>query len=228
MKNSLVSPVQSKRPHPWSGRSLLIGGLLVGTVAATAGDLLPYHRRARVRCSLPAWPGYVTQQASPPVRTETNTVLWLELTDPPANSTLNAPVPERRIRVYQGGSPLVVEHCSIGRVALAIDETGLWTVSLAAEQFPYIVNGNDRQATPAARFLRNEFHIRFRGVALAQTEDPQRVAPVGQPEMFNVALQPFWMARDSRERISQRGRLTAEELARLPLVDRVEVELRIK
>lgn len=216
-------------PDPILGRRTVILSLvLAGGAVAWAGDPGFYRRRAHVRCGIPGWPGYGVQEFQKPVLGETDAVLWLELTDARQGSSLAAPAPERRVRIYQGAKDLVVDHCTVSRLALAIDETGQWTASLTAEQNPFIMVGTERQATPAARFLRNEFHLQLRGVALAKAADPDRIAVIGQPEMFCITLQPFWLTRESRERISQVGRLTPRQLQQLPLVDRVEVELRIK
>jgi hypothetical protein len=204
--------------------------MLLGSVAvACGGDLIPYHRRARVRCGLPPCYEYENRTLSKGMVGESSATLWLQQEGPLPNSTLSATSPGRRLRVWQGGgTALKVGHCSISKVAVWIDENGTWTTSLQAVQDPFIVNGNDRQATPAARFVRNGFHVTIRGYGLAKVADPNRAAQVGQPEMFCIDVPPFWVSRDSTERVSETGMLTMEQRERLPLVDRLEVELRIE
>jgi hypothetical protein len=56
--------------------------------------------------------------------------------------------------------------------------------------------------------------------------NPDRTQPVGQPEMFHMDLKPFWVDRDTTIQHSEVGQLWGDQLQRLPLVERLEIEFR--
>lgn len=202
-----------------------VGLLLLGTVEATAGDLLPYHRRAKVRCGIPSGYDYETRRLSLPGVRETSATLILEQVQAPPNSTLVGNNPQRRLRVWQViDRPLKLDHCSLSNIAVWVDETGRWSANMTAVQQPFV--GPDKQATPAARFLRNKFHVTVHAYGMAKVETGNRATAVGQPEIFSMCLKPFWGDREQVLLHSDGGTLSAEQLQRLPLVDRLEVEFR--
>lgn len=210
-----------------SPRAIGVSVLLIGAVAASAGDLLPYHRRARINCGLSPCYDYRPRSLSGADVRETSATVFLDQVAAPPNSSLANDDPMRRLRIWQVvDRDLTVDHCSASGIAIWIDESGRWSVNLKATQSPFVVNGPDRQATPATRFLRNKFYLKLRAHGLAKTADPNRTSTVGQPEIFAIDLNPFWVERDTTIRWSQSGVLTPEQLARLPLVDRMEVEFR--
>lgn len=199
--------------------------VLLGTVAATAGDLLPYHRRARVRCGAPAIYEYEHKSTSLPDLRETSATLTLVAVQPPTNSVLTSADPRRTVRFWQVvDRPLKLDHCSLSGIAVWIDETGSWSASMTATQQPYV--GPGRQATPAVRFLRNKFHVKVHAYGLAKVQSGDRASMVGQPEIFCMCLNPFWVDREQVLIHNDGGRLTDDQLQRLPLVDRLVVEFR--
>jgi len=199
--------------------------LLLGTVAATAGDLLPYHRRAKVRCGISPGYDYETRRLSLPDVRETTATLLLEQVKSPPNTSLPGSNPQRQLRLWQVvDRSLQVDHCSLSNIAVWIDETGRWSANLTAVQQPFV--GQDRQATPAARFLRNKFHVKVHAYGMAKVETGNRATAVGQPEIFCMCLTPFWVDREQIKLHNDGGSLSDEQLQRLPLVDRLEVEFR--
>jgi len=206
-------------------RTAGVSVLLVGAVAASAGDLLPYHRRAKVRCDIPPRYDYETRRLSLPDVRETIATLLLEQVKAPSNSYLIANHPQRQLRLWQVvDRPLQVNHCSLSNIAVWIDESGRWSVNLTAVQHPFV--GPDRQAMPEARFLRNEFHVKVHAYGMAKVETANRATAVSQPEIFCMCLNPFWVDREQVMLHNDGGTLSAEQLQRLPLVDRLEVEFR--
>jgi hypothetical protein len=202
-----------------------LGLLLVGSVAATAGDLLPYHRRARVSCGVSPCYDYETRRLSLPDVRETTATLLLEQVTAPPNSILTANDPRRQLRMWQVvDRPLQLDHCSLTNIAVWIDESGRWSANMTAIQQPFV--GLDRQATPAARFLRNKFHVKIHAYGLAKVQTADRTTAVGRPEIFCLCLNPFWVDREQIKLHSDGGSISEEQRQRLPLVDRLEVEFR--
>ncbi len=201
-----------------------LGLLLVGTVAATAGDLLPYHRRARVHRDIPPY-DYQTRRLSLPDVRETAITLVLEQVAAPPNSFLAANDARRQLRLWQVvDRPLQLDHCSLSNIAVWIDENGNWSANMTAAQQPFV--GPDKQATPAVRFLRNKFHVTVHAYGMAKVQTGNRATAVGQPEIFCMCLNPFWVDREQIKLHNDGGRLSEDQRQRLPLVDRLEVEFR--
>ena len=70
-----------------SYRTVGVSVLLVGAVAASAGDLLPYHRKAKLRCGLSNCYDYEVRRTSPPAVGTTFNTLTLPLV--PATAPVN-------------------------------------------------------------------------------------------------------------------------------------------
>lgn len=198
------------------------GVLTVGAAVVTAGDLLPYHRRAATRCTLPNYP-YVRSGATNPVSKETFAgeplvpVFLLETTTP---ESLGGMAP----RFWQmRAMELRDAHCSLSQVTLWVDPTGEWRLSFTAEQNPLV--GPNQAATPQALFLRNKFYVKIRAVAAEKSATDMGILPVAGPEMFCIEIPPFWVERSERKNCSYRGTLPASDASRLKYVDRLWVDL---
>ena len=226
-----------------SYRTVGVSVLLVGAVAASAGDLLPYHRKAKLRCGLSNCYDYEVRRTSPPAVGTTFNTLTLPLVPATAPALLpaagasptllsasgNALTAEAasRVKYWQAvDRELRVDHCAISQVAVWIDEQGNWSVNLTATQHPFV--GPDGQATPEARFLRNRFRVTLRAYGAAPVNENPALAPLGKPELFHLDVTPFWVDRDQilLHRASGSLKTTPPELRLLPLVDRMTVEFR--
>lgn len=213
----MESNMKDDHDFPVSRRMLGMGVLLFGSSTVLAGNLFPYHRRAQVRCELPACYDFQTRNPSSADVRETAATLFLEQANAVANSSLAASVPQRRLRVWQVvDKKLSVDHCSLSNISVWIDENGNGTINLVAAQKPFIESETARQATPATRFLRNKFHVGLRAYGMAKTADPFRTASVGQPELFQFNVPPFWVERDTSIRHSVSFKLSDDQLQRLP------------
>ncbi len=200
-----------------------LGIVSVGAAALMAGDLLPYHRRAIVRCAPPQHYQYVRHNPSNPVTKETFTGVMV----PVASKAEDLP--------QSGGGPSVKywqlresqiknenDHCAISNVTLWVDDLGEWRLSFAVIQDPFV--GPARQATPAARFLRNKFFVKVRAVGGQKVASDAEFNPLTGPEMFCIEIPPFWIERGEKRPLSYQGRLQATESGRLKYVDRMLVD----
>jgi hypothetical protein len=207
-----------------------LGIVSVGAAALMAGDLLPYHRRAIVRCAPPQQFQYVRHNPSNPVTKETFTgnllPVAIDPTAPPPAGSQPAvlPGPGAAIKYWQlSESEIRSEHCSISNATLWVDDNnGEWRLSFTVAQNPFV--GPARQATPAARFLRNKFFVKVRAVGAQPAASNAEVSPLTGPEMFCIEIPPFWIDRGETRPLSYQGQLSELDRRRMKYVDRLLVD----
>jgi hypothetical protein len=156
----------------------------------------------------------------------------------------------RQIKFYQlKTNELRVEHCSISRISLAIQDDGYWTLSLRADQNPQTATNTPlvaagtpksvakttvpqpkpliRGASPTTKFTdhikRNLFTVSIRGYTGYLTEGPADAAP-GRPVLFQLLPDPFWVQRAVPLFPKFEG-MKAEIKDFYKTIDRIEVEL---
>ena len=205
-----------------SRRGFGLGVILLGAAGASAGELIPLHRKAKVRCNLPSGYDYHVRKTSAPSVVASLDVLVLNSAAIPATLPVANPVtpnassgtatptplamslpasnpvvsnsPAKIIRYWQSAQgELRVDHCAISQIAVWIDDQGFWSINLRAIQDPFI--GRDRQATPNARFLRNRFHVTIHAYGAYVIEETPALALLGKPELFRLEPSPFWVDR---------------------------------
>lgn len=198
-----------------------IGILSVGAAALMAGDLLPYHRRALVRCSPPQQLPYVRHNPSNPVTKESFTGVLLPVAGKPTDLPQSDGGPA--VKYWQlRESEIKNGHCAISNVTLWVDDHGEWRLSFSVAQDPFV--GPARQATPAARFLRNKFFVKVRAVGGQTVASDAAVSPLTGPEMFCIEIPPFWIDRGETRPLSYQGQLNDRDRGRLKYVDRLLVD----
>lgn len=210
--------------------ALLIGiAGAAGTEHLVAGELLPYHRRATVRCGVPGAYNYVRNDPANPVTQETFQGELIVVANPPvavmgaSNATLAVAPVFWQLR----DSELRHEHCHISNVTLWIDDaTGDWRLSLTAAQNPFV--GPERQATPAVRFLRNKFYIKIRAVGGQPVASNPDTSPLSGPEMLCIEVPGFWVEREQMRYLSFHGQLDRSTAARVKYVNRLMIDLQIE
>jgi hypothetical protein len=168
----------------------------------------------------------------------------------PATAPTKGAVDEGPIAYFQlKQASLVVDHCSISRVALAIQGDGSWALSLRADQnpqfgvdIPLVAAGTPRPprkavvpqprpilpgASPTTKHTvhikRNLFTVTVRAYGAFSDEANLDASP-GRPVLFELTPPPFWVQNGIP--VFQEFR-DKEELIRkyYDFVDRVEVEL---
>ena len=237
-----------------SRRTFGLSMLLVSVAGVSAGELIPYHRKAKLSCGLPAGYDYELRKPSlPSVAATLGTLVLVPATVPVSvSNTAVVPTPQgnavvlsqtsatsvvqtqpaKIVRYWQSAAgELRVDHCAISQVAVWIDETGYWSVNLRAIQDPFI--GPDRQATPNARFLRNRFYVKIHAYGSYTVQETPALVRVGKPELFRIEPTPFWVDRSQVELHRATGYLHGPprclgpaEIEQLKFVDRLEVEFR--
>ena len=94
---------------------------------------------------------------------------------------------------------LSIDHCSVSRVAVTLEESGAWKVNFTGRQDPFDVPEMDRPRF--VRFERNRFFVTvklFGQYALATDPETMSLAP---PQIVELEVPAFWLERgemDSR------------------------------
>ena len=110
----------------------------------------------------------------------------------------------KRIRFFQlDRASLNVEHCSIAKVVLHLEEDGLWKLNLWAEQnmpprpaehvLPGVTIRRDDIYTDY--ILRNQFFVKARALAVGLPADKFPEAQAAAPVLFQLAPPGFWVER---------------------------------
>lgn len=165
-----------KLAEGWIRRVCIRGAPLVVLLIASGVGVGGYHRtRARCRCGIPCQYAYGSVRPTGPATAISATAVLLPGDATPASPSPtpataavgvvvgNSPTPlpispgtfvnqgSSKIKFYQFiQSRLPLEHCSISRVAMVLQETGHWRLSLQADQNPKQPNGVPKTAPPVA------------------------------------------------------------------------------
>lgn len=254
---------------PGRSRGALWAVLLVLAVASVGWG---GHHRTRARClpALPCQPGYQVGRSTPPVTAVSTAVVVLRrevaataasavtaasgtTPAPSVNRGAEKQDPQTGVSFFQLDKPaLVLDHCSISRVAVMLQSDGSWRVSLRADQNPGSTVGVAAAGsattvpvavTPAlpvppaqkqtSHLKRNEFHVAVRGYGADKASESADLKAPGKPLLFHIDLQPFWvqngvprnMVWDGTSRNND-GTSASNDIKRFfSLVDRVEIDL---
>ncbi len=241
-----------KRPIHFSRhRTVLVASALLLCVAGVGWGGHKCHRtRAFNRCGIPGQYEYLPTSTTVPVRTVSATAIMLRgKTPPPAaaapgGATTAAspgiaplsvtPAAPTQVKFYQlTQAQLAIDHCSISRVALLLEDNGHWRLSLQADQNPKETNpvpsatAAVRQALPqlqTSHILRNEFHVVIRGYGgylAAETPDSSKL---GKPVMFRIEIDPFWV-QNGVPRDMVWDQMSYDVSRYFDLIDRIEIDL---
>jgi hypothetical protein len=229
---------------------LLIAALTVGG-AATGDGVRRYHARPQQRCGIPAAPYQPPQPPPvvapvlaisqvghlitlpPPAQTD-DTAMSLKIAGRPA-------IVPPRVKLYQfTPTVLQIDHCSISRIAMTIDENGHWRLNLRADQNPYAENPGAVVTVPAkvprriqpalplkqtTHLKRNLFVIQVRG--LGASSEPLATPPspsaLGKPVLLSIGPIEFLVQR-SVPYAAVFEDVNRDAAIFFDLIDRVEIE----
>lgn len=149
-----------------------------------------------------------------------------------------------RLKVFQLSRPEVkLDHCSLSRVAVTLQENGEWILSLRADQNAWMTGPQHEVSTPthlagavSARrppipnlpletegLKRNQFIVKVRCYGAFKIFEKQPAANPGKPVLFELPTALFWVQRGVPYDLYLRQSLPA--VAQFyDVVDRVEVE----
>jgi hypothetical protein len=218
---------------------ILTGAAVLANLGA--GPVVTYHR-TKVR-PLPGLPvhEYVYGGISTTTSAHSLTALLIEERLP----VDGAARPGRaKVKVFQlARRTMQLDHCSLSRVALVLEENGDWTLSLRADQNPWMTGPDREVSTPTQLrgpvsaleppiperrlhtegLKRNQFFVkvRFYGAYPVREEVPG-LAP-GKPVLFELPTAAFWVQRGYPYNFWARGNLFLAS-RHFDLIDRVEVE----
>jgi hypothetical protein len=152
--------------------------------------------------------------------------------------------PRERVKVYQLLRPTVtLDHCSLSRVALTLNESGEATLSLRADQNPWMtgplrevsnplqVHGPVSAVKSTAPNLgketdslkRNQFFVKVRCYGAFKLKEELTAMSPGKPVLVELPTAMFWVQRGYPYDFMQK--LPMRDVARyFDLIDRVEVE----
>jgi hypothetical protein len=219
------SPFQGKNV----GRNLL-ATLAMGAGVLGADGIRHYRVSPRPLCGIPP-ADYQPPQPPPAVRPMIAISQVGFVLAPPATPSLPAapmslqingqpvsPIP--RVKVFQFvPTGMQIDHCSISRMALTIQDNGFWRLSLQADQNPIVetatalttvqpasgsppalptapIRGLPKVSWKDTSFIkRNLFVIRIRGLGSFQEAIPVPPAPlsIGKPVLFALNPIEFWV-----------------------------------
>lgn len=199
---------------------LTVAALTVGGAAVGAG-VRRHQARPQELCGIPA-ADYQPPHPPPVVRpviavSQLGVVMARVPTTTATDTAMSLQVPAAvaspRVKVYQFiPTGLAIDHCSISRMALTIDECGDWRLNLQADQNPQVTLPAADVAVPTtaqARGLpdvrlkqtehlkRNLFVIRLRGYGLYAEPLATPPAPSiqGKPALAAIGPICFWVQR---------------------------------
>jgi len=186
----------------------LVGSVGFATAIVFVASGPNYHRmRPRVHCSLPVRE-YQFREFSPKQIAISRTALLVPLR-PEVVRVGDAPLTNLRLgdshqaKVFQFvDNPILrSNHCSVSQMAVVLEETGHWSVSLQADQNPLFPIGNSplnpTTIEPTRLFTdhmqRNQFYIRVRGYV---TNTPRQEGQLlGDPVAVQLEVPPFWVQK---------------------------------
>jgi hypothetical protein len=130
------------------------------------------------------------------------------------------------VKVFQlSTSEIRVKHCRLTQVAITVVEDGTWTINCIAEQNPALVD--DQERPPLFNFKRNRFFVDFRGVGVSEPNDPPNTRVVGQPQLFQITPEAFWVEAGQKRVMRWTGQSPDADRF-FELVNRVDVDLRFE
>lgn len=207
------------------GKLLLIPiGVMVATYAAFGGDCRR-GRPVRKFCHLPCY-DYRAKSPGNPAQQTTTAAIELTL-DEKVVEEGEAGLPrttQKAVKVFQlATSEIRVQHCRLSQFTMTVVEDGTWTVNCIAEQNPNLVASAERP--PLFNFKRNKFFVDVRGVNMSQLSEPPAERVVGQPQLFKISPNAFWLGAGEKKVMRWTG--DSSEAGRFfELVNRVDVDLR--
>jgi hypothetical protein len=211
--------------------------LLIGITAsfASLGGVTYHKSRSKCLCGLPCY-DYVYGTIS-----NTESVFSLdpvEFGGPPEGSFRG------KAKYFQMSHTSVqLDQCFLSRVALTLEQQGFWTLSLRADQNPWMTGPNHEVTGPfelpgAVSALhpllsnleketdglkRNQFFVRVRCYGGYPLREPLPAATIGKPVLFELPVAAFWVQRGFPYDLWTRQPMP--DVARCyDLVNRVEVE----
>lgn len=135
---------------------------------------------------------------------------------PPPEQGGPARVFRPRVKYYQlDRAQLTINHCSIGRVAVSLHESGEWIISLRADQNPWMtgprhgVSSSAYERGPVSAIQapipelerhtndlrRNQFVVWVRAHGAHPLKENIPEASGGKPVLFQLRPEPFWVQR---------------------------------
>jgi hypothetical protein len=232
---------------------LLVAALTAGSVAI-GGGVRRYHARPRECCGIPAadyqprnpptvaGPVVAVSQLGAPLVVPTTAKAATGDSAMSLQIPSSALPPRPRARFYQFvPTTLALDHCSISRMALTIDERGHWRLNLRADQNPHVDLPSPGVSVPpqaqvrglpdinikhTEHLRRNQFIVRVRGYGAYAEPLPTPPTPTIQGKPLLTALGPFefWVQRGVPYPAVFEGDHT-DVLTYFDQIDRVEIEL---
>jgi hypothetical protein len=235
---------------PKSLALILVAALTVGG-AALGGGVRRYRARPQQLCAIPDadyQPPHPPPMVDPvlavskvgtiltpsPPATAGETTMSLKIA---GQTTTSRP----RIKLYQFiPTALAIDHCSISRLAMTIDETGYWRLNLQADQNPQVdfppagiavpVQAQTRglpavQLKQTTYLKRNLFVIRVRGLGAfpEATTTPPAPPDLGKPVLLAIPPIQFWVQRGVPYPAVFDG-VNRDAATLFDLIDRIEIE----
>ncbi len=219
--------------------------LLLGAVGAlgSLGAGVSYHKtRPGYLCGIPDY-DYVHGNPKGPVSVFSLDAIPVMRT-PPSGDGLPSGLVRERVKYFQLSQRVVtLDHCSLSRVVLVLHESGQWTLSMQADQNPWMTGPNNEVTGPVqpgpsvsavrspapelekqtAGLKRNLFTVRVRCLGDYPVLESQPALAPGKPVLVELAPDPFWVQRGCPFDFWKKE--SAPALSNyFDLIDRVEVE----
>ncbi len=195
--------------------AMAMAGGAVG-IAEAVGPLVPKFRRTRAG-TLPCIPkryNYATQKRSPSIIAQSQSALLLTSS---ANDLriagavagdISAATAQtdsrRRKRLRPNRAQLRIDHCRVSDIVLDVEKTGIWAMSLLAEQNPPLEPEQDLRFRQRLHLRRNQFVIEVRLLAattssfadVVESDVKSREPDPGRLIVAIIQPAPFWVQRE--------------------------------
>jgi hypothetical protein len=155
------------------------------------------------------------------------------ISPPGAAPVVVAPAAPPQAKFYQlTQTQLAIDHCSISRVAILLEDNGHWRLSLQADQNPQgadtpsqtkvaALQGQPQKQT--GHFKRNEFHVVIRGYGGYPLQETPDSSTLGKPVLFRIEVAPF-SVQSSVPRDMVWEQMSSDVGKYYDLVDRIEID----
>lgn len=233
-------------------RGWLAGLAAAGLAVGPAGAELPRHRVKP--CPLPGIPDYDYKPADARAKPTVTAISLIKVpAAPPAPAEAVQVVPV----VGAPGAPIVavpavpaaqvyqmketrlqIDHCFLSRVAVTLHQDGLYQISFRADQNPQPTGDIRSPLRPGERvetmttlqtgqLRRNLFTVKVRGYGVFPTLGQRPSSAAGQPVLFELPVEQFWVQRGEPYSGFFEGRYDSVRRF-IGLTDRVEIEFTYK
>lgn len=96
-------------------------------------------------------------------------------------------------------SRLAIDHCSVSKVAITLEENGNWSANFTARQNPRDVNEIERPRIE--RFVRNKFYVTLKLFGQYPLATDPMTSELAQPQLAEIEVPAFWLEKGESDNV---------------------------